>query len=647
MIAVLEILFVSVFLFGPVLSLHSDVDYRSNVTINKVKYYNRYESFEAEMVNDLNEEVLVCWSPSLTQRAATFGLSDDDYCWAAPAGETVPVDTIPDDVFIVKRTNPNDKFHLSIVGGKHWYKLSEYANEPSFFSLPKSEWRNHVAIVASPSICYDGSGLNTISLFHDAARRAAYRHGLALCMCGEFNATTSFTREDPIEEMPVILNGSICGCDARPEDPSDSTNGLYGLAYDMYMPCQFSYQDAPVLLDVETCADEGVEGGRNFDQVRLFLLHTTNIVDMLTLKNKMWNAVIHIYGREDGSLIMPESFLLRKPIEFRLFKALCQRIQAAGRSRHNVFIMKDVMQHRQMGITLKTADEILAGKNKRGFSMATLFLPDPFLVKGYKINIRRYFLLACTGGRLRGYVHDDGKNIYSRLPYVHPWEGEYWEGKPKVLKRRLEELITSGYVPSEFFDDKPLSGLEFFDYVKALGDDNYNITLFERSMWARLSLVTHAAQMAGESLCSVDPEGLRSPGPPSCLHEAVRFQHLGCDFHVDSTLTGATSRIFECNKGPDMSVHSPRDGIMKRNVAADIISFMGFKGEWDGSAENARKNNLELIYDSDLYDPEEDLTYLRDLNEWAQHFTDFYEENDFQDLEEEADEEDVTTTDEL
>lgn len=606
-------------------------DYRSNATIKISKYYDRYELFDAEIVNDLDEEVIVCWSASLTQRTVSMGLSDDDYCWPASISESVSMSSVAEDVFIIKRkNNPKDIFYITIVGGKHFYKISEYAKEPSFLSLPKSEWHKHVAVVTAPSQCYDGSGLNTISLFRDAARRAAYRHGLALCMCGDFNYSTSFTRIDPIEEMPIILNGSVCDCDARPENPGDSLNGLHGLVYDMYMPCQFSFEDAPVLVQTENCADENVVGGRNFDQVRLFLLHTTNLVDMLSMKNKMWSAVIHVYGRDDGSLIMPESFILTQPNEFQLFRTLCQRIQASGRSRHNVFIMKDVQQHRQMGITLKTADEVLAGKNKRGFSMATVFLPDPFLVQGYKINIRRYYLLACTGGRLRGYVHDDGKNIYSRLPYVHPWEGEYWEGKPEVLKRRLEELITSGYVTPEFFDDKPLSGLEFFDFVKALGDDDYNITMYERSMWARLSLVTHAAQVAGESLCSVESEQLRSPGPPSCLHDAVRFQHLGCDFHVDASLTGATSRIFECNKGPDMSVHSPRDGIMKRNVATDIISFMGFKGEWDGSAENARQNNLQLIYDSDSYDPEEDLQTLRDLNDWAQFFTELYEDNEDQ-----------------
>jgi hypothetical protein len=62
-------------------------------------------------------------------------------------------------------------------------------------------------------------------------------------------------------------------------------------------------------------------------------------------------------------------------------------------------------------------------------------------------------------------VHDDGKNIYTRLPYREPWNGESWENNPAALETRLKEIITSGYVPESHYDDKPLSGLEFFQYL--------------------------------------------------------------------------------------------------------------------------------------------------------------------------------------
>lgn len=240
-----------------------------------------------------------------------------------------------------------------------------------------------------------------------------------------------------------------------------------------------------------------------------------------------------------------------------------------------------------------------------------------------------------------------------------------------------------GYVPATHFDDKPLSALEFDEFVRAhytrpnastaaqphpSGADDAGGSVaapLYRSMWTRLALVVHAArrdemfdlcstraqsrspaesleQLAAEAAAGARPgaeagagaeavanerqleeegesESLRArrsaerdglsqwslphkiaePGygplrrrhfdTPSCIETSVRYMHFGCDFHIDRALTGHTSRLFECNKGPDMSAHSYRDGKMKRGVAADIQSFIGFRGSFKGSNEDARK----------------------------------------------------------
>lgn len=112
----------------------------------------------------------------------------------------------------------------------------------------------------------------------------------------------------------------------------------------------------------------------------------------------------------------------------------------------------------------------------------------------------------------------------------------------------------------------------------------------------------------------VDPTGeLRGYAVPACIESSIRFMHFGCDFHIDSPLTGYESRLFECNKGPDMSAHSYRDGKMKRAVAADVLSFVGFTGKFDGSAETARRYNLTLVYDSDSFDADDTIMYLAKL----------------------------------
>lgn len=69
------------------------------------------------------------------------------------------------------------------------------------------------------------------------------------------------------------------------------------------------------------------------------------------------------------------------------------------------------------------------------------------------------------------------------------------------------------------------------------------------------------------------------------------------------------------HQGPDFSVHSDRDGKLKREVAADIVSFMGFKGPFDGSEEGARRFRMNKIYDSLTFEPEKAFEYLESLPE--------------------------------
>ena len=51
-------------------------------------------------------------------------------------------------------------------------------------------------------------------------------------------------------------------------------------------------------------------------------------------------------------------------------------------------------------------------------------------------------------------------------------------------------------------------------------------------------------------------------------------------------------------KGPGNWFHSVKDGKMQRDIAADMITFLGIKRSFDGSDETARKHNLKLVYDS-------------------------------------------------
>jgi len=130
-------------------------------------------------------------------------------------------------------------------------------------------------------------------------------------------------------------------------------------------------------------------------------------------------------------------------------------------------------------------------------------------------------------------------------------------------------------------------------------------------MSTRLALAIHMAN----SKFSLSNEPLKflcsDKDTPECLSTAIRSQHLGCDFHVDSDLSGVNSRLFECNIGPDMFVHNVPDGKLKLEIAADFVSFLGFTGPFDDSLENAKKNRLFKIYDSHDFSVETAFAILR------------------------------------
>ena len=518
--------------------------------------------------------------------------------------------------YFISIANTSLSFVVLIVGGKHVYSLRQYFldtkahNETSTF--PEKDSYNLVAHVRTPSNCAEygvQSGYGTLGIsWRDAVRVAAHRHSLKLCMCGEFNSSSSYTVVEPNEELPTILPGNECLCDSPLQGP-----------FDMWIPCNFLEEEPQQLLQGTDCAKQ-VDLQQHSHQTRVFLLHSTTYVDRLTLKNKLWQSLKQYYGVERAALIMPRAYNLEDdPEDLASFQKACSDIVNNRMGRYLIFIMKNAYQHQQKGISLSSAQQLIdsgifkGGGIADGYSMATQFLPRPFLVEGYKINMRRYVVAVCIGGRLRGYVHDDGKNIYTKRKYREPWDGEEWENSRYAFNRRLEELITTGYVDESHYDDKPLSGLEFFEYVRE--QRKVDPTTFQLSMWCRLAFALHMSINSGEfKLCETDPEITKTGAIPSCLQDAIRFQHFGCDFHVDSALTGYESRFFECNKGPDFALHSYRDGKMKREVAEDILAFVGFKGDFDGSPENARKHRLNLIYDSETFNAERAFQFLDSLS---------------------------------
>jgi hypothetical protein len=559
-----------------------------------------YEIIHARFMNSLTDKDLrLCW----------LGNSDaPEVCFNVDAQQSIEINTSMHHEWSIAE-KIGKKYAVTgtfqVVGGQFIYDLKSYIDAFEFYegdnNDPFDEKEMDIVRVRRPSVCERGGGFDCQGpAVSDAIRRATYRlKHAALCFCGDYNYSTTFTLALPNHEMPLVLSGDRCGCDS----------GESGMAnvFDLYMGCNWDTRDPPNLDAVIDC--DALSDYKFQEETRLFLLHATTHIDKLSMKHKIYAAMYNVYGQDIVELVMPVNFnFIDNPSGIQKFLRFCDQLIAEGKAEKQFIILKDVLQHRQHGIDLTSAakfkKDFEKGRVDIGNSVANMFLANPYMINGYKLNMRRYMLLVCTGGRLRGYVHDDGKNIFTKLPYREPWEGEFWGEDKAKLRRRLDELITTGYVPANHFDDNnlPLTGLEFAQYVKEISNGTISTDYLVTSMWARLALAIHAGRTDGDSdLCDVRSHTLRT-SVPSCMHGAVRFQHFGCDFHIDAALTGYESRLFECNKGPDWSAHAFRDGQLKRDVAADIFSFVGFKGRFDGSVENARAHRLNLIYDSEYFD---------------------------------------------
>jgi hypothetical protein len=354
----------------------------------------------------------------------------------------------------------------------------------------------------------------------------------------------------------------------------------------------------------------------------------------LVTKSRLWYALRAFYGLSKARLIMPRSFdLSRQCKDDDLF---CERFELVSEiedenemsnsnRRRRIFIAKDPFLHKQQGITLSTGAEVLetlGSTAKSGFSFITEYIPNPFLVERFKINMRRYVLLVCTGKRARAFVHDNGKNFYGKRLFSEPWgsDGEVkWRqqssavgGGEQLMKDDfLGSIVTTGYNLTQLHDSLPVTSDEFIANV--IGGNESHFAAFRRSMSVRLGLAIHMAATKF-SLPRERSRYMCEPhDTPSCLLNAVRFIHIGCDFHVDEKLTGGGSRMFECNLSPDFHIRDEKDGMIKQQVAIDFVSFLGFEGPVNDSDEKLKRYNMAKIYDSESFDEDESFTELAGL----------------------------------
>lgn len=261
--------------------------------------------------------------------------------------------------------------------------------------------------------------------------------------------------------------------------------------------------------------------------------------DNFAAKDRSWKMLKDKYGRKDATRYMPESWVTYDEEDMKdFYKQTKQNV-----SNNDMYIMKKNIQQQQ-GLHIFKDPSEANDAFERGYVVIQRVLQDPFLINGRKINLRVYVLIVCSGGKKYLYVYDDGFVYYSRAMYNSG--------------TNRDEIITSGYISRDVYENSPLTTKDFLHYL----EENYGSTAVERFIASRNKVLHGFMEAAKDNFCV-------SEKIPSRL---IFSQSFGVDIQPDKNLD---VKILEWNKGQSLEVMDHRDGSLKQKMIDDIYRTLG------------------------------------------------------------------------
>jgi hypothetical protein len=218
---------------------------------------------------------------------------------------------------------------FQIVGGQHMYELSRYIENYDFYvNVSKDEERERdIVRVKRPPACKNQGGFDCQGpSVSDAIRRAVFRNkNAALCFCGDYNYSTTFTFEMANHEIPLIMTGDRCDCQNH-------------AVHDMFLGCNWDTKD-PALLEAHIDCDALMET-KYQEELRMFVIHATAHIDKLSMKHKLWSALESVYGAEVAQLVMPLNYnFIDNPQGIQKFLSYCDQVIKDGQAEQQFIIL--------------------------------------------------------------------------------------------------------------------------------------------------------------------------------------------------------------------------------------------------------------------------------------------------------------------
>ena len=260
--------------------------------------------------------------------------------------------------------------------------------------------------------------------------------------------------------------------------------------------------------------------------------------DVIASKSSLWKVVSEYYGREKGSKLIPESFLLKDNRELPIFK---EKFDPG-----KVYILKKNIQ-RKKGIKLTSDYNEISEANKKKYVMVQE-KKESIIINKRRMNLRIYIFVQCKNGVKSVFIHEKAKCLYTSKDVIDPVNSNGEE---------FETLITNSYVTDlEIYNKNPLTLNKLLEYLE--NNNGVNGRQLKQKIYTN---ITEVFQSLLPKVCNC-----------ANLQGNNMYQMFGADILIDKQYN---VYMLEVNKGPDMKHKDEADHELKKRVVFDTFEKMG------------------------------------------------------------------------
>ena len=278
------------------------------------------------------------------------------------------------------------------------------------------------------------------------------------------------------------------------------------------------------------------------------LIYAIKGCDSICSKNQLWFNLRSYYGRETAQNIIPETFNLNDEDDISFFKKGYLNTNLKNKT---TFILKKNIQGKRGLHLVNNSEKAIREGKLNNFKIIQKYLVNPYLINKRKVNLRLYVIIICHLDKQEWLLFNEGKCIYSNKEF----DSIKSLDDKGILDK--EQHFTSYNLDTKkvYLDEKLPENLQ--DLKMYLGDVKYGNLMETINKLLLLIKSAYSSRL----------------GKIDTLKNNKCFQLFGLDFIMDINLK---PYLLEFNKGPAMSIKSPKDKLLKNNLLSSMFKLLLF-----------------------------------------------------------------------